>query len=57
LTSIAQEIKAGVASVTFNQEGDLDYCDVKPLLRLPERRMQFERRAALINNNNSSSEA
>ena len=43
LTSIAQEIKAGVASVTFNKESDLAYCDVKPLLRLPERLLQFEK--------------
>jgi exodeoxyribonuclease-5 len=42
LKTIAQEIKAGVASVTFQKESDLDYCDVKPLLRLPERTLQFE---------------
>jgi exodeoxyribonuclease-5 len=43
LTGIAQEIKSGVASVTFSNETDLAYCDVKPLLRLPERTLQFER--------------
>ncbi|MGZ8983382.1 MAG: PD-(D/E)XK nuclease family protein [Methylotenera sp.] len=48
LTTIAQEIKSGVAGVIFNNESDLDYCDVKPLLRLPERRMQFERMQATL---------
>jgi len=43
LSNIAQEIKAGVASVTINNETDLAYCDVKPLLRLPERSLQFEK--------------
>lgn len=42
LTAIAQEIRAGVASVTFAKESDLEYCDVKPLLRLPERLLQYE---------------
>lgn len=42
LTAIAQEIKAGVASVKFENEADLLYCEVKPLLRLPERALQFE---------------
>jgi len=42
LTNIAQEITAGIASVTVNNEADLAYCDVKPLLRLPERLLQFE---------------
>ena len=42
LTNIAQEIKSGVADVTMNNEADLVYCDVKPLLRLPERLLQFE---------------
>ena len=46
LTSIAHEIKSGVASVTFNKETDLTYCDVRPLLRLPERMMQFEKMQA-----------
>lgn len=43
LTNIAQEIKAGEASVIFSNEADLDYCDVRPLLRIPERALQFER--------------
>lgn len=42
LTDIAQEIKQGVAGVTVRNEADLTYCDVKPLLRLPERLLQFE---------------
>lgn len=46
LTNIALEIKSGVACVTFNKESDLAYCDVKPLLRLPERLLQFEKMQA-----------
>jgi exodeoxyribonuclease-5 len=42
LTKIAQELRSGVASVTFAKESDLEYCDVKPLLRLPERLLQYE---------------
>lgn len=42
LTAIAIEIKTGVAGVIFKNETDLLYCDVKPLLRLPERELQFE---------------
>jgi len=48
LQAIAREIKAGVAAVRFNQASDLDYCEVKPLLRLAERRYQFERRQAAL---------
>lgn len=48
LKAIAQEIKTGVASVTFNKETELDYCDVKPLLRLPERTLQFEHMQATL---------
>lgn len=48
LKVIAQEIKSGEASITFKQIGDLDYCEVKPLLRLPERRMQYERLQAQL---------
>ena len=50
LTVIAQEIRSGVASVTFNKESDLDYCDVKPLLRLPERLLQYESQHVASNN-------
>jgi len=40
---IAQEIRAGDAAVCFTDENDLRDCDVKPLLRLPERKLQTER--------------
>ncbi len=50
LHQIAQEVKAGVAGVTFVNESDLAYCDVKPLLRLPERTLQFERLQATLSN-------
>ena len=43
LNAIALEIKNGEASVLFAKEDDLTYCDVKPLLRLPERAFQFEK--------------
>lgn len=43
LEAIADEIKAGEASVCFKDEAQLDYCEVKPLLRLPERKLQLER--------------
>lgn len=42
LTHLAQEIVAGVARVQFEDENDLLYCEVKPLLRIPERQLQFE---------------
>ena len=43
IEAIAQEIKLGEAAVRFNNENDLMYCEVLPLLRLPERQLQFER--------------
>lgn len=43
IETIAQEIKMGEAAVKFNHENDLMYCEVLPLLRLPERQLQFER--------------
>ena len=43
IEDIAQEIKMGEAAVKFNDENDLMYCEVLPLLRLPERQLQFER--------------
>ena len=42
LNAIAQEIKSGEASIKFKDENALAYCEVKPLLRLPERLLQFE---------------
>jgi exodeoxyribonuclease-5 len=50
LINIAQEIKEGIASVTISNEADLVYCDVKPLLRLPERLLQFEHMQASLKN-------
>lgn len=38
LHAIAAEVKAGVAGVCFADAGDLEYCEVLPLLRLAERR-------------------
>lgn len=43
LEAIADEIKAGEAAVRFEDEDKLAYCEVKPLLRLPERKLQLER--------------
>ncbi|MDX1913941.1 MAG: PD-(D/E)XK nuclease family protein [Methylophilus sp.] len=43
IETIAAEIKAGEASVKFSDENALSYCEVLPLLRLPERQLQFER--------------
>ncbi len=43
IEAIAQEIKAGEAAVRFDDENLLAYCEVTPLLRLPERQLQFER--------------
>ncbi len=48
LTSIALEIKSGMAPVTIFNEPDLDYCEIKPLLRLPERALQFEHMQASL---------
>lgn len=47
LTVIAHEIKTGVANVRFENETDLLYCEVRPLLRLPERALQFEQQTSL----------
>ena len=43
IEAIAEEIKMGEAAVRFDNENDLIYCEVLPLLRLPERQLQFER--------------
>ncbi len=40
--AIAREIRGGEAGVRVADENDLRYCDVLPLLRLPERREQAE---------------
>jgi hypothetical protein len=43
IENIALELREGNAAVKFSNEAELDYCEVKPLLRLPERKLQFER--------------
>ncbi len=42
ITFTAISLKNGDAAVTFDNENQLAFCDVKPLLRLPERQLQFE---------------
>lgn len=42
IRAVAEEIQAGDAGVRFNDEKTLQYCDVKPLLRLTERQAQLE---------------
>lgn len=43
IEDIALELKAGEAATRFNDATDLMYCEVTTLLRLPERKLQFER--------------
>jgi exodeoxyribonuclease-5 len=43
IEAIATELREGEAAVRFNDENELMYCEVTPLLRLPERKLQFER--------------
>ena len=43
IEDIALELKAGEAATRYSDASDLMYCDVEPLLRLPERKLQFER--------------
>jgi exodeoxyribonuclease-5 len=43
IEAIATELRAGEAAVRFSDESELMYCEVTPLLRLPERKLQFER--------------
>lgn len=57
LTMIAEEIKAGDASVRFSRLDELNYCEVTPLLRLPERRYQFERMQAKLFNTPTKTDA
>ena len=42
IIATAQSIKAGDAAVKFEQEKQLTFCEVLPLLRLAERQLQFE---------------
>lgn len=48
ITQIAQALKSGDAAVRFDNEKQLDFCEVLPLLRLPERQLQYERQQANI---------
>lgn len=41
--AIAREVRSGEAAVRFSDENEMEYCEVKPLLRLPERKLLFER--------------
>ncbi|PKO47500.1 MAG: DNA helicase [Betaproteobacteria bacterium HGW-Betaproteobacteria-22] len=43
IEAIAEELKSGASAVRFSNESELMYCEVLPLLRLPERKLQFER--------------
>jgi len=52
ITSTAISLKNGDAAVTFESESQLSFCDVTPLLRLPERQLQFERQHNMWNNHN-----
>ena len=57
LNLIAAEIKNGEASIKFKDENALAYCEVKPLLRLPERLLQFEQlQSAAINHQENINE-
>lgn len=47
ITATAQAIKVGDAAVKFENEKQLAYCEVLPLLRLAERQLQFEHQQAL----------
>lgn len=46
LHAVASEVKAGSAGVVFADEKGLQYCEVLPLLRLPERRRLLAAAAA-----------
>lgn len=54
IESIAEEIKAGEAAVVFEDDNLLNYCEVVPLLRLPERQLQFERFQNPINESHAA---
>jgi len=47
LRAVAAEVRDGRAGVVFADESDLRYCEVLPLLRLPERRRLLAGAAAL----------
>ena len=43
IIAVVNELKQGEAAVKLQDEKELKYCEVLPLLRLPERKLQFER--------------
>ena len=47
ICAVAREVKAGDAGVRFEDKKALQYCDIKPLLRMAERQSQLD--AALAN--------
>ncbi|KAF0164930.1 MAG: DNA helicase/exodeoxyribonuclease V subunit B [Rhodocyclaceae bacterium] len=42
ITDLAREVRDGIAAVVFDDEKNIQYCDVRPLLRVAERRQQFD---------------
>jgi exodeoxyribonuclease-5 len=42
LTDVAREVRDGAAAVVFDAEKDIEYCDVRALLRVAERQQQFD---------------
>lgn len=42
IIAVVNELKQGEAAVKLQDEKELKYCEVLPLLRLPERKLQFE---------------
>lgn len=44
LEQVAQEVQQGQAAVRFEREADLQYCDVRPVLRMHERQQQWLKR-------------
>lgn len=57
LHAVASEVKAGVAGVSFADEKGLQYCEVLPLLRLPERRRLLAAAAEQVAGTEASSGA
>jgi probable DNA repair protein len=50
IESMVVEIKMGKAPVVFESPNDMLYCEVLPILRLPERQLQFERQLQTMDN-------
>jgi probable DNA repair protein len=42
LTEVAREVRDGAAAVVFDAAKDLEFCDVRVLLRIAERQQQFD---------------